>query len=170
MDKTSRAAGQGLNVAAFLVGVVFLAGGLIFLCAAVQNSARWPVALVLLVIGGGLAAWAGTRWRRARELAPDVLDDRITGLADRYDAEITVAQIVSELKVPDEAARLALARLESNGICHPERREGKTVYLFPGLKESKVVRRCVYCGNEYSVREPLHKCPNCGGQLEIVKA
>lgn len=170
MDKTSRAAGQGFNVAAFLLGVVFLAGGLIFLCAAVQNSARWPVAIVLLLIGVGLDAWAGARIGRARQLAPDVLDDRITGLADRYDAEITVAQIVSELKVPDEAARLALARLESNGLCHQERREGKTVYLFPGLKESKVVRRCTYCGNEYSVREPLHKCPNCGGQLEIVKA
>jgi membrane protein implicated in regulation of membrane protease activity len=169
MDSNNRVAGMGLNLAAFLLGVLFLAGGLIFLCAAVQNPARWPVAGVLLLIGGGLAAWAGTRWRRARELAPDVLDDRITGLADRYDAEVTLAQVVSELKVPDDAARAALARLEANGLCHQERREGKAVYVFPGLKDSKVVRRCVYCGNEYSVREPLHKCPNCGGQLEIIK-
>jgi hypothetical protein len=165
----NRLAGQGLNLGAFFVGVLFLAGGLIFLCAAVQNPARWPIALALLVIGGGLAAWAGLRWRRARELSPNVLDDRITTLADRYDAEITLAQVVSDLNVPDDAARTALARLESNGLCHQEQREGKTVYVFPGLKESKVVRRCVYCGNEYSVREPLHKCPNCGGNLEIVK-
>ena len=169
MDSNNRAAGMGLNLAAFVLGVLFLAGGLIFLCAAVQNPARWPVAGVLLLIGGGLAAWAGARWRRAGEIAPDVLDDRITGLADRYDAEVTLAQVVSELKVPDDAARAALARLEANGLCHQERREGKAVYVFPGLKDSKVVRRCVYCGNEYSVREPLHKCPNCGGQLEIVK-
>jgi hypothetical protein len=165
----NRLAGQGLNLGAFFVGVLFLAGGLIFLCAAVQNPARWPIALALLVIGGGLAAWAGLRWRRARELSPNVLDDRITTLADRYDAEITLAQVVSDLNVPDDAARTALARLESNGLCHQEQREGKTVYVFPGLKDSKVVRRCVYCGNEYSVREPLHKCPNCGGNLEIVK-
>jgi rubrerythrin len=127
------------------------------------------IALALLVIGGGLATWAGIRWRRARLLDPDVLDDRITTLADRYDAEVTVAQVVSELGVPDEAARAALARLEADGFCRPERREGRTVYVFPGLKESKVVRRCTYCGNEYSVREPLHKCPNCGGTLEIVR-
>jgi hypothetical protein len=165
----NRLAGQGLNLGAFFVGVLFLAGGLIFLCAAVQNPARWPIALALLVIGGGLAAWAGLRWRQARELSPNVLDDRITTLADRYDAEITLAQVVSDLNVPDDAARTALARLESNGLCHQEQREGKTVYVFPGLKDSKVVRRCVYCGNEYSVREPLHKCPNCGGNLEIVK-
>jgi hypothetical protein len=161
--------GSGLTVGAFLVGVLLLGGGLIFLCAASQNAARLPIALVLLLLGGGLAGWAGQRMRRARQLSPDVLDDRITSLADTQDAEVTLAQVVSALDVPDDAARAALARLESQGICHQERRGDKTVYVFPGLKESKVVRRCSYCGNEYSVREPLHKCPNCGGTLEIVK-
>jgi predicted Zn-ribbon and HTH transcriptional regulator len=164
-----RFAGSGLTVAAFLIGVLLLAGGLIFLCAAAQNAARLPIALVLLLLGGGLAGWAGQRWRRARQLSPDVLDDRITSLADTQDAEVTLAQIVSVLNVPDDAAHAALARLESRGTCHQERRGDKTIYVFPGLKESKVVRRCTYCGNEYSVREPLRKCPNCGGTLEVVK-
>ena len=161
--------GRGLTAAALIGGVLFLAGGLIFLCAAVDNLARMPISLAFLVIGTGLAAWAGTRLRRARRLSAGVLDDLIVGLAGRHDAEVTLAQVVDELRVPDEAVRAALARLEANGLSYQERREGRTVYLFPGLKESKVVRRCAYCGNEYSVREPLHKCPNCGGQLEIVK-
>jgi DNA-binding transcriptional ArsR family regulator len=161
--------GQTLTIVAFLLGALSMAGGLIFLCAAVENSARLPIALALLVIGGGLAGWAGFRWRRARALSPEILDDRIISLADQHESEVTLAQVVSGLGVPDEAARTALARLEANGLCHQERREGRTFYVFPGLKESKVVRRCAYCGNEYSVREPLHKCPNCGGTLEIVK-
>lgn len=169
MNSRNRLAGQGLTIGLFVFGVLFLAGGLIFLCAATQNTARLPIALALLIVGGGLAAWAGTRWRRARQLSPDVLDDRITGLAASHDAEITLAQVVSALGVPDDAARAALARLEANGLCHQERREGRMIYVFPGLTESKVVRRCSYCGNQYSVREPLHKCPNCGGNLEIVK-
>lgn len=160
---------QGAPLVTFVVGAVLMAGGLIFLCAAAERPARLPIALALLVIGGGLAGWAGFRWRRARALSPEVLDDRIVALADGQDAEITLAQVVSGLAVPDEAARAALARLEANGLCHQEQREGRTFYLFPGLKESKVVRRCAYCGSEYSVREPLHKCPNCGGTLEIVK-
>jgi hypothetical protein len=149
--------------------VLFLSGGLVFLCAAAQSAARFPIAMALLLGGGALAAWAGLRWHRARALSPDVLDDRIVSLADSSDAELTLAQIVSALDAPDDAARAALARLEANGLCQQERRDNKTVYVFPGLRESKVVRRCSYCGNQYSVREPLHKCPNCGGSLEIVK-
>jgi hypothetical protein len=158
-----------LSLALLGVGVLFLAGGFIFLCAAVQNTARLPIALALLVAGGGLAGWAGVRWRRARQLSPDVVNQRITDLAAAHDAEVTVALVVSELDIPDQAARTALARLEADGLSRRERREDKEVYVFPGLVESKVVRRCIYCGNEYSVRQPLHKCPNCGGQLELVK-
>jgi hypothetical protein len=164
-----RLASQGLTIAVFVAAVVFLASGLIFLCAAVQNVARLPISLALLLIGGSLAAWAGLRWRRARLLAPDVLDDRIVELAAAHDAELSLAQVISALEVPDDAARAALARLEANGLCHRKQRETSSVYVFPGLKESKVVRRCSYCGNEYSVREPLHKCPNCGGSLEITR-
>jgi uncharacterized membrane protein YidH (DUF202 family)/DNA-directed RNA polymerase subunit RPC12/RpoP len=169
MNSERRLTGQGLTVGGFIVGALCLAGGLIFLCAAVQNAARFPIALVLLVMGGGLAAWAGIRWQRARRLSPDVLDERITDLAAAHDAETTLAQVISALNVPDNAARAALVRLEASGLCHQERREDRMVYIFPGLTESKVVRRCSYCGNEYSVREPLHKCPNCGGNLKIVK-
>lgn len=167
MSDTSRLSSQGLTVGAVLLGGMFLAGSLIFLCAAVQNTARLPLAVALLLIGGGLAAWAGVRLRRQRMLAPDALDDRITALAASHEASVTLAQVIGELSVPDQAARSALARLEADGLCHQERHGDKAVYVFPGLKESKVVRRCAYCGNTYSVREPLHKCPNCGGSLEI---
>lgn len=169
MDRGSQAMSQLGTVILFLVGVAFLGGSLIFLCAAAQNTARLPVALALGILGVALAAWAGLRWRQARQLSPEVLDDRITVLADSHGAELSLAQVVSGLKVPDDAARSALVRLEANGLCTPERRNGQMVWVFPGLKERKVVRRCGYCGSEYSVREPLTKCTNCGGTLEIVK-
>lgn len=169
MSRGNQAPAQLGTVIAFVAGVLSLAGGLIFLCAAAQNPARLPIALALVILGGGLAAWAGRRWQRARALSPDVLDDRITSLAAAHDAELSLAQIVSALNVPDDAARVALARLETSGICFQEHRSGRLVYVFPGLKESKVVRRCTYCGSEYSVRDPLTKCSNCGGTLEIVK-
>lgn len=169
MNET-RPPGMGLTYLLLAGGVLFLAGGLVFLCAASQGIAsRFLVALVLLTLGAGLSAWAGLRWRRVRDLAPDVVESRIVALADAHDAELTLSQILSDLHIPEGVARSALSRLEAQGLVRPERREDRLVFTFPGLRESKVVRRCAYCGSEYSVRQPLHKCPNCGGNLEIVK-
>ncbi len=161
---------QVLIVIAFLVSVLMLAVGLLFLCAAAREPSRLWLALALIVIGGAVAAWSGLTWRRTNELRPGRLADRITELVRRNgQAEVTLAQIVGQLKVPTEAALAALALLKERGLAHLERRGDKEVYFFPGLVESKVVRRCPYCGNQYSVREPLHKCPNCGGALEVVE-
>jgi len=41
------------------------------------------------------------------------------------------------------------------------------VYVFPNLKESKVERRCPYCGAQFPVKQALAQCPNCGGNLEL---
>ena len=37
----------------FAVSVLLLGAGVLFLCAALSVPARWPLALVLLVLGGG---------------------------------------------------------------------------------------------------------------------
>ncbi len=161
------------RTAAFVVlavSVVFLAVGLLFLCAASRQPTRLLLAIALLVIGVGLAAWSGLSLRRLRELDPEHLSDRITALARAGGhAEVTLSQIVAELHVPDEVAVEALALLESRGQCYREVREGREFYVFPGLEQTKVVRRCAYCGNQFSVKTPLHKCPNCGGELELVR-
>jgi hypothetical protein len=157
-------------IVVLLISVLLLGGGLLFLCAAIRQPARLILAFSLLVIGGVLAAWSGLALRRLWELGPEHLSDRITVLARTGGhAEVTLSQIVGELRVPDEAAMAALALLESRGQCRAEHREGQELYVFPGLKTIKVVRRCAYCGNEFSVKTPLHECPDCGGQLELVR-
>ena len=155
---------------AFAISVILLALGLIFLCAATREPGRLPLSLILIVIGGGLAAWSALTWRREQQLEPERLADSIIDLARAGGgAEVTLAQIVAELNVPTEAAQRALGVLEGRGESRRERRVGKDVYVFPGLVEAKVVRRCAYCGSEFSVKKPLHKCPNCGGELELVR-
>ena len=34
---------------------------------------------------------------------------------------------------------------------------------------AKAIKRCPYCGNEYSVKSAMRDCPGCGATLEIVK-
>jgi hypothetical protein len=157
-------------IAAFVVSVVLLVLGLIFLCAATREPGRLPLSLLLLVIGGGLAAWSALTWRRGQQLEPERLADSIIDLVRaRGSTEVSLAQIVAELNVPTDAAQQALGVLEQRGECRRERGPEKDLYVFPGLMEVKVVRRCAYCGSEFSVKQPLHKCPNCGGELELVR-
>ncbi len=168
-NRDGQPARQALIWSAFLAAALLLATGLIFLLAAISQPQRLLVSLLLLACGVALAAWAGKQWRRLRRLSPQFLDGRIAELAAAQDAEVTLVQVISALDVPEAPARNSLQRLEANGLCYQETREASTVYVFPGLRERKVVRRCAYCGSQHSVRQPLHKCPNCGGDLVVVK-
>ena len=155
---------------AFGISGVLLALGLIFLCAATREPGRLPLSVILLAIGGGVAAWSALTWRRDQQLEPERLADSIIDLARaRGEAQVSLAQIVAELNVPTDAAQRALGVLERRGESRRERGPDKDLYVFPGLMEVKVVRRCAYCGSEFSVKKPLHKCPNCGGELELVR-
>jgi len=155
-------------IVALLISVILLAAGLLFVCAATQQPSRLLLAGVLLAIGGGTAAWSGITLRRLRDLDPENLSDRITRLARAGgNTEVTLSHVVADLNVPDEAVMAAFDLLEQRGQCHRERRDGQEFYVFPGLKPSKVARRCPYCGGEFSVKTPLYQCPHCGGNLRL---
>lgn len=152
------------------VSVVLLVVGLLFLCAATRNAARFPLALGLLVIGGGLAFWGGTSLRRTVALDAENLSDRISRLARQSgQGEVTLSQAVSALNAPDEAVEEALRLLVERGQAYPEYRQDREVYVFPGLRATKMVRRCESCGTEYSVKEPVYTCTRCGGKVEVVR-
>jgi len=163
-----------MNRSAALIGLgvsaIILAGGMLFLCAATRQPSRLLLAIILLVVGAGLAVFSGFTLRRLRELDPENLSDRITTLAEKTpEAEVNLSQVVAELQVPDESALAALNLLQQKNQCRVEVRDGQKVYVFPGLKEKKLVRRCAYCGSTFSVKEPLNQCPHCGGEVELVR-
>ena len=61
-------------------------------------------------------------------------------------------------------ARQALARLALRQV---EVRDGTEHYLFPGLRQEKMIKQCPYCGNEYPLSQAGRTCPSCGGNLEV---
>lgn len=156
-----------ITTAVFIAGALIVALGLLFLCAAMREPQRFLLAFALLGIGGALAFWSGSALRRIRETTPQRLGERIVALAGANDAEVTQDQIVAELHVSHDEALAALNLLGEQGRHQRERRGDRTFYVFPELKAGRVVRRCPYCGREYSVKDALHQCPNCGGTLEI---
>ena len=152
------------------VAVVLLAVGLLFLCAATTTPSRLWLALVLLALGAGLAVWAGVTLRRLRDLEPERVADRVVELVCRRgDDEITEADIIGSLGVPSDVAAQAVGVLSARQLIQRQRRGDRDVLIFPALRAGKVVRRCPYCGSEFSVKTALHKCPNCGATLELGK-
>ncbi|MBN1259193.1 MAG: hypothetical protein JXB35_00795 [Anaerolineae bacterium] len=150
-----------------IVSALLLGLGLLFLCAAIREPRRLPLTMILLGLGGAGAFWSGRTLQRLRSQTPEVLAERITALARAGNAEVTLPQIVAELTVPHDAAIAALNTLERRGECQRDVREDREVYVFPGLQPSLVVRRCPYCGSEFSVKQALYKCPQCGGDLTL---
>ena len=159
---------RSASLALFILSVMLLSLGLIFLCAAAQQPGRLLLAGALLLGGALLAAISGNTLRRLRALDPEHLSDRITGLARRAGkGEVTLSQIVAEFNVSDEAAQAALDLLASRSQARREARENLVVYVFPGLKLRRKIRRCSYCGSEYPVKDPIKVCPKCGGKVEL---
>ena len=153
-----------------IVAVLLLATGLLFLCASSVVAGRLWLSIALIVIGGGLAAWGGVSLRRLRDLDPERVADRVVELVRRRgDTETTLADIVGSLEVPHETAEAAMVVLAGRQLVQRERREDRDVFVFPQLRVSKVVRQCPYCHSEFSVKTPVHKCPNCGASLELAK-
>ena len=149
---------------ALIASVLLLVVGIIFLIAG-----RGSVALVLLAAGAALLAFAALTLRRLAEISPEALATGIVDLARRLGGEVTVAQAQSEFNISREMALGALERLRGRGDCQREQRPDHDVYIFKSVMPAKAIKRCAYCGSEFSVKSAMRECPNCGASLEIVK-
>jgi len=154
---------------AIVACVPLLILGLIFLIAAITNPQRILIAAVLLASGAGLLLWGGLALRREAEISPKALATGIVDLARRLGGEVTVAQVQSEFRIPQDMALEALEKLRGRGDCQRERRSDHWVYLFKSVMPAKAIKRCPYCGTEFAVKQAIRECPNCGAALEIVK-
>ncbi|MCL4393598.1 MAG: hydrogenase maturation nickel metallochaperone HypA [Chloroflexi bacterium] len=153
----------------FVASALILAVGVLFLCAAMTAPGRLLLAIVLLAVGAAGAGWSAFSYRRWAGVQPAALAARVTDLAAQNGGELAVSQIMSAFDVEASAATAAIEELRQTGQCRREPRADQVVYVFPGLKEHKVVRRCAFCGSTFPVKQALAKCPNCGGNLELVK-
>ena len=157
-----------LALIVLVIGGLMLGLGLLFLCASIRAPQRLVMAALLIVIGGAGVAWAGTTWRRLSDIEPKRLADRIVEMARAQGKfETTSAEAVAGLAAPAATVQAALEILQTRGEVVPEQRDDRRVYTFPNLKESKVERRCPYCGSQFPVKQELFKCPHCGGNLEL---
>lgn len=150
-------------IALMLAGVLLALVGLVFLLA------RRPASESLIPLGLGIAliAFAASRMRVMAELSPEGVEQQLTAMATGANGEITVTSAAGVTHLDEATIRAGLQRLVQQGMVKVEHRGGVEYYLFPGLHEQKMVKKCPYCGNEYPVAQHLRTCPSCGGNLEV---
>ncbi len=154
---------------AVFFGSTFVLGlGLLFLCASAMAPERTLLAVILLVLGAIGAGWSAYAFRRWLNMQPSALAVQIASLAADNSGELALSQVMSSLGATEPDAAAALAELVQKGQCRREARADQVVYVFPGLKERKMVRKCAYCGSTFPVKQSLQKCPNCGGALQLI--
>jgi len=149
--------------AVMLVGVLLALLGLVFVIA----PGRGLTGFIMLVAGVVLIGFAGSRLRTMKALSPEGVEQHITQVAADSNGDVTVGSVAGQTGLDDGAARDGLQRLLHKGMVQVELREGVEHYLFPGLKQEKMTKRCPYCGNEYPLSQAGRTCPSCGGNLEV---
>lgn len=146
-------------VLAVLLGLV----GLLFVLA----PGKAGKGLLMLAIAAGLIGFAVSRLRAMAQLSPQYLEEQITSLAAASNGVVTLASACGHLRLEPAAVAPVLAALAQRGVARVEHRDGAEAYVFPGLTETKMVKKCPYCGNEYPVGHSGRTCPSCGGNLEV---
>lgn len=148
-----------------LVGAVLALVGLVYLAA--PNASKLS-AIIILAVGLIVIGFAASRLRALRSEAPEGVEQQLTALGAAAGGEVTVALAAGETGLDDMSVRLGLERLLQKGLVKLEHREGTEYYIFAGVKQQKMIKKCPYCGNEYPLAQAGRTCPSCGGNLDIV--
>lgn len=149
----------GITVLGVLLGLL----GIVFLLA----PGHATQGLIMLVISLGVVLFAASRIKALAAASPEGVEQQLTALAAGSNGEITVTAAAGHTGLDDAVVQAGFERLLRKGLVQIERRQGVEYYIFPGLREQKMVKKCPYCGNEYPVATTGRICPSCGGNLEI---
>jgi membrane-bound ClpP family serine protease len=148
-----------------IVGVAFCLLFGLFLMAG--SSYLGSIGLPALIIGIVCLVLGVNLNRNADSNAPVTIDNSVVTLASQKNGIVTADLVVAELGYTREQALSSLDRLQGRGSCRIELRESGQVWVFEQVKGRKMIRKCSFCGRKYPVSEPVTKCPNCGGQVNL---
>ena len=153
-----------------VVAVVLILIGLTFMIGSGGKPHILVIGLVMLVIGAVGSIFTVRHLAKLAQTSPETVDERVLALARLSGGEVTVGEVAGGLRVPVGDASASLERLVGQGLAEHLIRGDDLYYAFAGMRDIRKSKKCSYCGSEYSIREPGHKCPSCGGNLEIVDA
>ncbi len=159
---------RGIIVILYVAGTALIGLALLFFIAASANPSRFWVAIVSSAAGIGAFVVASAMKRSADQSTPTLIDADVVRLAAKFDGKLTPDMLVSNLYVDRTQALESLARLQAKGSCRIEASNSGPYYVFENVKPKRMIRKCIYCGREQPLSQPIIKCPYCGGEVRVV--
>ena len=157
-----------LFVVLIIAGIAFAALSILFFIASSANSSRVMTALIMAAAAIAAFVVSSVLKRNVDQNTPAFIDADVLRLASKYDGKLTAEMVVSNLYVNKGQAFESLDRLCSAGNCRAEMANDGQYYIFDSVKPKKMTRKCIYCGREQPLSQPITKCPYCGGEVRVV--
>lgn len=147
-------------------GALFFLLGLLFFVGAGGVASRYVLAGIGLVSGAVLIGFGVRLFKQAEAASPEQVLADILELAQRRNGEVAEVEVGAALGRRAAIAPEVFGRLLAARLCDRQVKEGGTFYVFKGLQPRLFVRKCPYCGAEFSIASAATRCPTCGGPIE----
>ena len=151
------------------MATALIALSILFFIASSSNSSRLATALVCGVAGIGSIVAGSAIKKTVEQNTPALIDADVLRLAAKFDGKLKPDMLVSNLYITKGKALESLDRLAGKGSCRVEMGNDGAYYIFEGVKPKRMVRKCLYCGREQPLSQPITKCPYCGGEVKVVE-
>lgn len=143
--------------------------GLLFLIASQGIASRLITGFILLIIGSGICFVGAFLVKTAFSLTPNQILSSILNLAKVSNGYLTKEAIIAELgNYPQVDKAINDLLINQTALIDPG--HIRTRYVFPDFLHDILIKACMYCSSEYPVRDPVQKCPQCGGDISLQKA
>ncbi len=149
-----------------LPGVMLALLGLIFVTASDETNSRLRTGLIMLAVSVPLIIPGIILFLKGLSMSPSSIRKKILLIAARNNGLVR-EELFQGTSDSTEALDEELNSLVKSGIARRETRNGIMFYIFHGYQFKLKLKKCPYCGSDFSMKSGLETCPSCGGDLKF---
>ena len=157
-----------LYIILYVIGAALIALAVLFFIASSSNPSHIGTAVACGAAGIGAFFIGAVLKRNSDDSNPILIDRDVITLAAKYNGRLTVDMVVSELGITRPQALQSLDRLVNSGVARLEVSQTEQYYIFASVKPKRMIRKCIYCGREFPLAQPVTICSYCGGTVKVM--
>jgi len=149
-----------------LPGVILFLLGIIFVIASNEGNSRLRTGFILMGVSLPLIIPGLMLFLRGLSMSPSSIKKKILSIAAKNNGLVR-EEILWGPFANTEAAEEEITEMKRSGLVRTETKSGVNFYIFPGYQFKLKLKKCPYCGSDFSMKSNLETCPSCGGDLKF---